>query len=127
MGGPPLLYVLIGALAGISSGFFGVGGGLIIVPALVYFAGFSQHRATGTSLAILLLPVGLGAVIEYYRNGNVDIRAAAFAAVALFAGAWLSGRLAQRINPAYLKMAFGVFAMIMGAYMILTTYSRLRK
>jgi hypothetical protein len=68
-----------------------VGGGLIIVPALVYFAGFSQHRATGTSLAILLLPVGLGAVIEYYRNGNVDIRAAAVAAVA-----FVLRRLAQR-------------------------------
>jgi uncharacterized membrane protein YfcA len=127
MGGSPLLYALIGGLAGISSGFFGVGGGLIIVPALVYFAGFSQHRATGTSLAILLLPVGLGAVIEYYRNSNVDIRAAAVAAVALFCGAWISGRLAQRINPAYLKMAFGVFTMIMGAYMILTTYTRLKK
>ncbi len=127
MGGSPLLYALIGGLAGISSGLFGVGGGLIIVPALVYFAGFSQHRATGTSLAILLLPVGLGAVIEYHRNGNVDIRAAAFAAVALFFGAWLSGRFAQRINPATLKMAFGFFAMIMGAYMVLTTYSRLKK
>ena len=127
MGETPLLYFLIGGLAGISSGFFGVGGGLIIVPALVYFAGFSQHRATGTSLAILLLPVGLGAVMEYYRNGNVDVRAAAFAAVALFCGAWLSGRLAQRINPASLKMAFGVFAMVMGAYIVLTTYARLRK
>lgn len=127
MGGTPLLFALIGGIAGISSGFFGVGGGLIIVPALVYFAGFSQHRATGTSLAILLLPVGLGAVIEYHRSGNVDIRAAIFAAVALFFGAWLSGRFAQRVNPAYLKMAFGVFAMVMGAYLILTTYSHLRK
>lgn len=127
MGVSPLLYALIGGLAGLSSGFFGVGGGLIIVPALVYFAGFSQHRATGTSLAILLLPVGLGAVVEYHRNGNVDIRAAAVAAIALFCGAWISGRIAQRLNPAYLKMAFGVFAMVMGAYMILTTYSRLRK
>jgi uncharacterized membrane protein YfcA len=127
MDASPLLYALIGGLAGISSGFFGVGGGLIIVPALVYFAGFSQHRATGTSLAIILLPVGLGAVIEYYRQGNVDVRAAAYAATALFVGAWLSGRLAQRINPAYLKMAFGVFTILMGAHMILTTYSRLRK
>ncbi len=127
MVGSPLIFGLIGGLAGIISGFFGVGGGLIIIPALVFFAGFSQHRATGTSLAILLLPVGLGAVIEYYRNGNVDIRAAAFASIAFFFSAWLAGRLAQRINPAYLKMAFGVFTMIMGAYMVLTTYSRLRK
>lgn len=122
-----LLFVLIGGAAGMASGFFGVGGGLIIVPALVYFAGFNQHRATGTSLAVLLLPVGLGAVMEYYRNGNVDLRAAGTIAVALFAGAWLSGRLAQRTNPAHLKMAFGVFAMVMGAYLIVSTYSRLRQ
>lgn len=121
------LFILIGGVAGMASGFFGVGGGLIIVPALVYFAGFSQHRATGTSLAVLLLPVGLGAVMEYYRNGNVDPRAAGTIALALFAGAWVSGRLAQRVNPAYLKMAFGAFAMVMGAYLILSTYSRLRR
>lgn len=123
----PLLFILIGGLAGILSGFLGVGGGIVIVPALVYFAGFGQLRATGTSLAILLLPVGLGAVMEYYRHGNVDVRGAAFGAVALFIGAWLSGRWAQRMNPAYLKIAFGVVVMILGAYMILSTYTRLRK
>ncbi|MBK8871978.1 MAG: sulfite exporter TauE/SafE family protein [Elusimicrobia bacterium] len=122
-----LLFILIGGLAGMASGFFGVGGGLIIVPALVYFGGFTQHRATGTSLAVLLLPVGLGAVMEYYRNGNVNVRAAGMIAVALFAGAWLSGRLAQRVNPAHLRIAFGVFAMVMGAYLIISTYSRLRQ
>jgi uncharacterized membrane protein YfcA len=123
----PLLFILVGGLAGVVSGFLGVGGGIVIVPALVYFAGFGQLRATGTSLAILLLPVGFGAVMEYYRHGNVDVRGAAFGAVALFFGAWLSSRLAQRMNPAYLKIAFGVVVMVLGAYMILSTYSRLRK
>jgi hypothetical protein len=122
-----LLFVLIGGSAGIASGFLGVGGGVIIVPALVYFAGFTQHAAIGTSLAVLLLPVGLGAVLEYYRNGNVDLRAAAFSAVALFIGAWLSGRLAQRTNPATLKIAFGVFLMIIGAYIVFSHTPLLRK
>ncbi len=63
-----LLFVLIGAVLGIVSGLFGIGGGVLIVPALVYLAGFSQHRATGTSLAILLPPIGLAAVVEYYRH-----------------------------------------------------------
>ncbi|HEX8834389.1 MAG TPA: TSUP family transporter, partial [Abditibacteriaceae bacterium] len=67
----------VGLLAGISAGFFGIGGGLIIVPALVYFLGFTQHKATGTSLACLLPPVGIAAVLEYHRKGNVDIKVAA--------------------------------------------------
>jgi len=69
-----LLFVLIGTLGGVASGLFGVGGGIVIVPALIYWAGFSQHMATGTSLAVLLPPIGLAAVFEYYRHGNVDVR-----------------------------------------------------
>jgi hypothetical protein len=75
-----LVLLLIGLSAGVVSGFFGIGGGVIIVPALIYLLGFSQHRAIGTSLAILLPPVGLGAAFEYYRHGNLDIRAAIFVA-----------------------------------------------
>jgi len=122
-----LVYVLIGLAAGLVSGFFGVGGGAIIVPALVYFAGFGQHRATGTSLAVLLLPVGLGAVFAYYRNGNVDTRAAAVIAVSLFAAAWASGFLANKVNGAALKMAFGVFMTVMGLYIVISSYFKLGK
>ncbi|MRR14085.1 sulfite exporter TauE/SafE family protein, partial [archaeon] len=71
-----LILILIGLVSGVVSGIFGIGGGVLIIPALVYLLGFSQHTATGTSLAILLPPVGLGAVMEYYRRGNVDIRTA---------------------------------------------------
>jgi uncharacterized membrane protein YfcA len=121
------VFVLIGLAAGIVSGFFGVGGGAIIVPALVYFAGFDQHRATGTSLAVLLLPVGLGAVFAYYRNGNVDVRAAAVMALSLFAAAWASGFLANRVSGAALKLSFGVFMTLMGLYIVVSSYGKLGK
>src|SRR5207237_9073586 len=77
MNASPSLWFLIaiGISAGFLSGLFGIGGGVIVVPALIYAAGFTQHKATGTSLAILLPPVGLAATLEYYRNGNVGIRA----------------------------------------------------
>lgn len=112
--------------AGVVSGFFGLGGGTIIVPALTFFAGFSQHRAVGTSLAVLLLPAGLGAVMEFHRQGNVDLRAAGLMAVALFGSAWISGRWANRVAPAPLKLAFGVFLLFVGARIVLSTAGKLR-
>ncbi|HET6463337.1 MAG TPA: sulfite exporter TauE/SafE family protein, partial [Candidatus Krumholzibacteria bacterium] len=69
-----MIFLLIGLGAGVISGMFGVGGGLVIVPALIYWAGFTQHKATGTSLAVLLPPIGLMATVEYYRHGNVSFR-----------------------------------------------------
>ena len=84
-----LTFAIIGLLGGLASGFFGVGGGIVIVPALVYWAGFSQHMATGTSVAVLLPPIGLAAAIEYYRHGNVNVHAAIIVALAMFTGAWI--------------------------------------
>ena len=83
-----LVLVVIGLLGGFASGLFGVGGGIVIVPALIYWAGFTQHKATGTSLAVLLPPIGLLAALEYYRNGNVDVRAAIILATMMMIGAW---------------------------------------
>lgn len=71
-----ILLFAIGLFAGVLSGMFGIGGGVVIVPALIYVAGFRQHVATGTSLAVLLPPIGIAAAFEYYRNGRVDVRAA---------------------------------------------------
>ncbi|HEU4724800.1 MAG TPA: sulfite exporter TauE/SafE family protein, partial [Candidatus Eisenbacteria bacterium] len=73
---PVFLLVVIGLLAGLLSGMFGIGGGVVIVPALVYVAGFRQHMATGTSLAVLLPPIGIAAAYEYHRYGHVNVRAA---------------------------------------------------
>ena len=81
-------FVAIGILGGIAAGLFGVGGGIVIVPALIYWAGFSQRKATGTSLAVLLPPIGLTAALEYYRHGNVDIHAALILAITTFFGAY---------------------------------------
>jgi hypothetical protein len=117
------ILVSIGVVAGIVSGVLGIGGGILIVPALVYLAGFSQHQATGTSLGILLPPVGLGAVIEYYRNGNVDLRAAAIVAASMFAGAWLGAVLANRLSSAILRLVFGLFVVALGLYLVADSLS----
>lgn len=119
------LLLIIGFVSGIASGLFGVGGGILIVPGLIYLAGFSQHAATGTSLAILLPPVGLAAVIEYYRHGNVDWIAAAIVAVALFIGAWFGAAIANQVAGPYLRLAFGVFVVAMGFYLVFGALRRL--
>src|SRR6187455_1960041 len=101
-----LLFVLIGLGGGVASGFFGVGGGIVIVPALIYWAGFTQHRATGTSLAVLLPPIGLAATFEYWRNGNVDLRAAMIIAAMMVAGSWVGARFANEVSGPKLRLAF---------------------
>ncbi len=113
-----LVFIVIGLAAGIVGGLFGVGGGFIIVPMLIYWADFTQHKATGTSLAILLPPVGLAAVLEYYRHGNVDLRAGAIVAGTMFAGLWLGAFIANKVRGPHLRLAFGVFVVCMGVYLI---------
>lgn len=120
-----LILAAIGVVGGIAAGFFGVGGGIVIVPALIYWAGFSQHKATGTSLAVLLPPIGLAAVIEYYRHGNVDVRAAVILATTMFLGAWLGARFANQITGPQLRLAFGVFVFGIGIYLIFGACKRL--
>jgi uncharacterized membrane protein YfcA len=116
-----LIFSGIGVAAGLAAGFFGIGGGIIIVPALVLFAGFSQATATGTSLAILMIPVGLMAVLEYHRHGHVDIRAALIIAVFLFVSAWAASIFAHRLPAHLLKPMFGVFLTCVGIYIVVTS------
>lgn len=113
-----LVFVLIGLAAGLVSGMFGVGGGLIMVPAMVIFAGFTQHKATGTSLAVMLPPIGIAATLEYYRHGNVSFRAAIIIAMALIMGAWVGAYFANKMSGPYLRLSFGVFMLGMSIYMI---------
>jgi uncharacterized membrane protein YfcA len=101
--------LVIGLFAGILSGLVGVGGGLIIVPALVFFLGFTQHQAQGTSLGLLLLPVGILAVINYYNKGNVDVKVVAVMSIAFIAGGWLGSKLALRLPEITVKRIFAVF------------------
>jgi len=118
-------FIVIGFLSGIAAGFFGIGGGVLIVPMLIYWAGFNQHRATGTSLAVLLPPIGIAAVLEYWRNGNVDIRTAIYIAVAMMIGGGIGAFGANKIAGPYLRLAFGIFIVILGVYLCFGAARRL--
>lgn len=109
--GSPSAFLFVGLLAGIASGLFGVGGGIIIVPLLMWFFGFSQLQATGTSLVALLLPVGALAVFEYYRNQIItgsEIKWGLLVALGLFLGALLGAKLAPHLNALLLKRLFAL-------------------
>jgi uncharacterized membrane protein YfcA len=98
--------MLIGICAGLLSGLVGVGGGIIIVPALMYFLGFSQMQAQGTSLGLLLLPVSLLAVINYQRNGLIDFKVIGILAVAFVLGGWIGSKLALLFAEEVVKKIF---------------------
>ncbi len=107
-----LIILLIGVGAGVLSGLFGIGGGTVIVPALILIARFDPVTATGTSLAALVLPVGILGAVEYYRNGHLDVRYALLIAIGLFAGAWFGARIAQGLQPMVARRLFAVFLVI---------------
>ena len=107
------LFLAIGLVAGVLSGLFGIGGGILIIPALIFFAKFPTKLALGTSLGALLLPVGLLGAYTYYKAGNLDIRASLLIALGLFFGAWGGARLAQVLPAATLQRMFAVFIAIM--------------
>jgi uncharacterized protein len=103
-----IILVIIGLAAGMLSGLVGVGGGIIVVPALVYFLGFSQHQAQGTSLGLLLLPVGILAVLNYYNRGYIDIRVIGIMAIAFVLGGWFGSKMAVSIPEITVKRIFAV-------------------
>jgi len=113
-----LIIVLVGLAAGILSGLVGVGGGLIIVPALIFFLGFSQHSAQGTSLGLLLLPAGILAVIQYYKAGDVDIKAVAILAVGFVAGGYYGSKLALSLPQDIVKKIFAIFMLLVALKML---------
>jgi len=103
-----MLLIVIGLSAGVLSGLVGVGGGIIIVPALVFFLGFSQLQAQGTSLGLLLLPVGIFAVINYYKGGHIDLRVIGIMCMAFVVGGWLGSKLALKLDVDVVKKVFGI-------------------
>jgi uncharacterized membrane protein YfcA len=103
-----LLLVFIGLSAGILSGLVGVGGGIIVVPALVFFLGFTQQQAQGTSLGLLLLPVGILAVLNYYKQGHIDIRVVGIMALAFVVGGWLGSKWALSLPEETVKKIFAI-------------------
>lgn len=103
-----LVLTIIGLAAGVLSGMVGVGGGIIVVPALVFFLGFSQHQAQGTSLGLLLLPVGILAVINYYNKGYIDIKVVAIMSIAFILGGWLGSKLSLTLPQETVKKIFAI-------------------
>jgi uncharacterized membrane protein YfcA len=109
-----------GLAAGLLSGLFGIGGGALIIPALVLVFGFTQHKAQGTSLVALLLPVGILGVIRYCKADNVDWIAGLIIAGGLLLGAYFGAGWTQKLNEVWLKRAFGIFFILLGIRYILT-------
>ena len=107
-----LIFIAIGLAAGVLAGLFGIGGGILIVPALAQFAKMPFKVATGTSLGALLLPVGLLGAITYYRNGNLDPRASALVAVGILFGAFGGAKLADTMSSTTLQRAFAIFLVL---------------
>lgn len=113
-----ILFILIGIVAGVLSGIFGIGGGVIIVPALMYLCGFSQLKAQGTSLAILLPPVGIFAFMEYYKRGQVNVKASILIVVFLVIGSVFGSKLAQNLPTEVLRKSFGILMILISIKMI---------
>lgn len=113
-----LILLAIGLSSGFLSGSMGVGGGIIVVPALVYFLGFSQYMAQGTSLALLLPPTGILAAMHYYKSGYVDVKVALVLVIMFIIGAYLGSLISLNIPEKLLKRIFGIFVLIAAVKMI---------
>lgn len=114
---PNLLFVLIGLGAGVLAGLFGIGGGIIIVPALIFLAKFQPQVATGTSLTVFLLPVGMFGAWAYYKEGNTRIVPAMLIGLGLLAGSYFGARIAQQMSPLALKRGFALMLVATAARM----------
>ncbi|WP_136808239.1 sulfite exporter TauE/SafE family protein [Desulfosediminicola flagellatus] len=114
-----ILHFAVGLIAGVFSGFLGIGGGIILVPALLYFFGMTQHQAQGTTLAIMLPPVFFFAVWKYYLAGHVNIPFAVFASVGLTIGAYLGAHTVMQVPEALLTKLFGIILILVGVEMVL--------
>lgn len=112
------LFILLGITAGVLSGLIGIGGGVIIVPALLFIFGFSQHQAQGTTLALLVPPIGILAAWMYYRHGYVDLHAAAFICIGFLIGSFAGAKLATNIPNIVLERVFGIALLLIALKMI---------
>lgn len=113
-----LIIILVGVAAGMLSGLVGVGGGIIIVPSLVYFIGFSQKTAQGTSLAMIMLPVGIFGVMQYYKQGHVDFRIVGLLAIGFLAGSFFGSKIALSISQETLKKVFAILMIVIAVKML---------
>jgi len=112
------LYILLGLVAGIFGGLFGIGGATILIPALVYVCGFTQHQAQGTTLAVMIPPIGLLAALRYYYSGNVKLGVVGFICVGFFVGGLIGANLIQGLPDVLLKRMFGIFLLVVSVRML---------
>jgi uncharacterized membrane protein YfcA len=115
-----LILVIIGLMAGVFGGLFGVGGAIIMIPALVYFLGVDQHTAQGTSLAVMLPPIGLFAAYNYYKDGQVNIWYAVIIAITFMIGGYFGSELALRLPEHLMKKIFAFFLILVGLKLLFT-------
>lgn len=113
-----LIIILVGIAAGMLSGLVGVGGGLIIVPSLIYFIGFSQKTAQGTSLAMIMLPVGIFGVLQYYKQGHVDFRIVGILAIGFLAGSFFGSKIALSLPQETVKKIFALLMILIAIKML---------
>jgi uncharacterized protein len=112
------LYVILGLAAGIASGVFGIGGGTLMIPAMGFLFGLTQHQAQGTTLAIMIPPIGLLAAWRYFQSGNVKVGMAGFICLGFLLGGWIGASLVQNIPDPVLKKLFGIFLLVISVRMI---------
>lgn len=113
-----IILTVIGVCSGVLGGLFGVGGAILIIPALVFLLGYNQHLAQGTSIAVLVLPIGILGAIEYFKKGYVDMKAIPFIALGFLVGALIGAKLGLSISDVRLKQLFGFFLLIVAVKMI---------
>ncbi|MES2762318.1 MAG: sulfite exporter TauE/SafE family protein [Bacteroidota bacterium] len=113
-----LILLAVGLAAGFLSGMVGIGGGIIIVPVLVYFLGFTQHQAQGTTLFMFLLPIGILGVMNYHKAGHVDFKTAFIIATTFVAGSYFGSKVAISLDQKMVKQIFGAIIIILGAKML---------
>jgi uncharacterized membrane protein YfcA len=114
----PLFLILMGLIVGVYSGLMGLGGGSVMIPMMVFLLGFPQAMAHGTSLAVMIPPVVLPAVIQYYKAGKADLYVAAFMAVGVIGGSWVGAKLATSIQDSALMLVFGFVLIYVAGYTI---------
>ncbi len=112
--------LLLGIVAGYFSGLVGIGGGIIIVPALILLFGFSQHAAQGSTLALLIPPIGILAVISYFQKGYVDVKSAIIICIGFVVGGYLGGKMAITVSEEVLKKIFAVALIAVGVILFVT-------
>jgi uncharacterized membrane protein YfcA len=114
-----LKMLLLGLTAGVLSGMFGIGGGLVIVPALVVIFGFPVKTAIGTSLFVILWPTGLLGVWEYWKHGDLKVAACLWVALGVFCGAYFGARLAGSLSQITMKRVYAIFLLVVAIYFLL--------